>query len=265
MVSLMYSLTRLTVLALLTGCTADGLVLPESERRFAGPLPEERKVNLRQQLNTSALNTVLAFEPYHDLANRNTAEPGVRQQHNILFSPLGLASAVALLSRVSGSESRSQALEALGLAASSAEHNVETTISTLTNLLRNLTLQGGGVGVGVQRADPEAGAGTEAGAKAGVEIGGVDTGNRADAEKGAEGRTGTEDMAHAGGQIRVWTGLHVDGKRLRDFDSFLSGTQHREPSAFNLSLETLKKDLHASDRLELNNYVYFKGSLLLKG
>lgn len=265
MVSLMYSLTRLTVLALLTGCTADGLLLTESETSFTGSKPEEPEVNLRQELNTSALNTVLAFEPYHDLAKRNTTEHGVRQQDNILFSPLGLASAVALLSRVSGSESQRQALEALGLAASSAEHNVETTISTLTSLLRNLTLQGGGVEAGVQRADPKAGAGTEAEDTAGEEIGGVDTGNRADVEKGAEGWTGNEDTVDAGGQLRVWTGLHADGKRLRDFDSFLSGNQHKEPSAFNLSLETLKKDLQVSDRLELNNYVYFKGSLLFNG
>lgn len=269
MISIMYSFTCLTVLALLTGCTADGSVLPKTEKRFTGWLRKEQEVNLRQQLNTSALNTALAYEPYHDLATRTTAEPGVQQQQqrNILFSPLGLASALALLSRVSGSESRSQALEALGLAANSTEQSVEATISALTNLLHNLTLQEGGVEGGVQRAESEAGAGTEAriGATAGVEIRGVDGGNTTDVDDGAEGRTGTEDGFHAGGQLRVWSGLHVHGKRSLDYESFLSGTQHPGTSAFNISFETLMKDLQASDKLELNNYVYFKGSLLLNG
>lgn len=186
MISIMYSFTCLTVLALLTGSTADGSVLPKTEKRFTGPLRKEQEVIRRQQLNTSALNTALAFEPYHDLATRTTAEPGVQQpqQRNILFSPLGLASALALLSRVSGSESRSQALEALGLAANSTEQSVEATISALTHLLHNLTLQEGGVGGGVQRAESEAGVRTEAriGATAGVENGGVDAGNRTDVE-----------------------------------------------------------------------------------
>lgn len=269
MISIMYSFTCLTVLALLTGSTADGSVLPKTEKRFTGPLRKEHEVIRRQQLNTSALNTALAFEPYHDLATRTTAEPGVQhpQQRNILFSPLGLASALALLSRVSGSESRSQALEALGLAANSTEQSVEATISALTHLLHNLTLQEGGVGGGVQRAESEAGVRTEAriGATAGVEIGGVDAGNRTDVDDGAEGRTGTEDGVHAGGQLRVWSGLHVDGKRSLDYESFLSGTQHPGTSAFNISFETLMKDLQASDKLELNNYAYFKGSLLLNG
>lgn len=269
MISIMYSFTCLTVLALLTGSTADGSVLPKTEKRFTGPLREEQEVIRRQQLNTSALNTALAFEPYHDLATRTTAEPGVQQpqQRNILFSPLGLASALALLSRVSGSESRSQALEALGLAANSTEQSVEATISALTHLLHNLTLQEGGVGGGVQRAESEAGVRTEAriGATAGVENGGVDAGNRTDVDDGAEGRTGTDEGVHAGGQLRVWSGLHVDGKRSLDYESFLSGTQHPGTSAFNISFETLMKDLQASDKLELNNYAYFKGSLLLNG
>lgn len=87
-----------------------GTVLPKPEKHFSGPLQKEQEVNQQQKLNTSALNTALAFEPHHDLATRTTAEPGVQQQqqHNILFSPLGLASAV--LSGVSGSGSRSQAL-----------------------------------------------------------------------------------------------------------------------------------------------------------
>ncbi|XP_070844156.1 alpha-1-antiproteinase-like [Chaetodon trifascialis] len=261
MIFFMYSFTCLTVLALLRGCTADGSVLPKPEKRFSGPLHEELEVN--QQLNTSALNTALAFEPYHDLATRTTAEPGVQQQQqrNILFSPLGLASALALLSQASRSESRSQALEALGLAANSTEQSVEATISALTNLQHSLTLQEGGVGGGAQSAESKAGAGTGAGigATAGVEIGGADAGNRADVDDGAEGRTGTEDGVHAGGHLKVWSGLHIDGRPSLDYDSFLSRPQHTGPSAFNISFETLMKDLQASDKLELNNYVYFKG------
>lgn len=256
MMSMIYSFTCLTALALLTGCTADGSLLPETERRFTGR--KEQEVNQKQQLNTSALNTALAFGPYRDLATRTTAEPGVQQQQqrNILFSPVGLASALALLSQATGSESRSQALGALGLAVNSTELSVEATISALTNLLRSLTLQEEGAGGGVQRAESDAGAGTEA------RIGPT---ARLDVGDGAEDRTGTEDGVGAGGHLRVWSGLHVDGKHSLDYDSFLSGTQHAGPSALNISFETLTKDLQDSDKLELNNYVYFKGSLLLNG
>lgn len=53
----------------------------------------------------------------------------------------------------------------------------------------------------------------------------------------------------------MWSGLHVEGKPSADFQSFLlSG--HR---GFNTSYETLMKDLQDSDKLILNNYVYFKG------
>lgn len=271
--STVYTFTGLAVLASLTGCAADGSALPEAEKRFAGPPRKEREVNWQQQINTSALNTALAFVPYHDLATRTTDPPGVqqqqqqqwrqRQQHNILFSPLGLASALALLSQVSGSESQSQALGALGLAANSTEQSVEATISALADLLHNLTLQEGGVGSEVQRAESEAGAGTRVGigATEGAKTGGADVENAADVEDGAEGRGGNEDGVHAGGQLRVWSGLHAGGERSLDYESFLSGNL----SAFNVNLETLVKDSPASDKLELNNYVYFKGSLWLNG
>nr|XP_046229923.1 alpha-1-antiproteinase F-like [Scatophagus argus] len=246
------------LLALLTGYTADRSVLPKPEKRF-----KRQEVSQQQRLNISALNTALAFEPYRDLATRTITEPGIQlqQQHNILFSPLGLASALALLSRASGSESRSQALEALGLAANSTEQSVEATISALTNLYDNLNLQEGGGGVGVQRAQSEAGTETKAGneAAAGVETGGANAGNRADVDDGAEDRSGTEDGVHAGDQLRVWSSLHIDGKPLLDYDSFLSRTRHTGPFAFNISSETLMKDLQSSEKLELTNYVYFKG------
>lgn len=246
--SVIYSFTCLTALALLTGCTADGPVLPESEKRFTRR--KEQEVSQKQQLNASALNSALAFGPYRDLATRPTAEPGVQQQqqqqHNILFSPLGLASALALLSQVTGSESWSQVLGALGLAATSTQQSVEATISALADLIRSLAVQEEGVGGGVQRAESEAGAGTEAriGPTARVDVG-----------------DGAEDGVDAGGHIRVWSGLRVEGKHSLDYDSFLSGTQRPGPSALNTSFGTLLKDLQDSDKLELNNYVYFKGSL----
>lgn len=257
--SSIYSFTCLAVLAWLTGCTTDGTILTRNEKSFTQPLQEEQEANL--QLNTSALNTLLAFEPFHDLATRITVEPGFqKQQRNILFSPLGLASALALLSQVSRSESRNEALEALGLSANSTERSVEATISALTNLLHNLTLREGGGGGVVQGAKSEAGDGTEDGTGATVRegTGGADGGSRADVDDGAEGGTVTKDTAQAGGQLKVWSSLHVDGKHLTDYDSFLSG-----PSTFSINLETLGKDVENSDKLELNNYVYFKGSLLL--
>ncbi len=242
--SVMFSSTCLTVLVLLTGCTADGPVLPKPEKLHSGPVRREREVN-QQKLNASALNTALAFEPYRDLATRTTAEPGVQQQEqrNILFSPLGLASALALLSRASESDSRSQALEALGLAADSTEQIIDATISALTDLQHSLTLEEGGGGGGVQMAKTEAGA---------------------NVDNGTEVKTGTEDGIHAGSRLRVWSGLHIDGKSSLDYNGFLSRTQHVGFSAFNTSFETLMKDLKASDKLELNNYVYFKGSFLLR-
>lgn len=210
------------------------------------PLRREREPN--QQLNTSALNTALAFEPYRDLATRTTADPGAQQQqHNILFSPLGLASALALLCRVSGSESRSQALEALGLAVNSTQQSVEATISALTDLQHSLTLQEGGGGGGAPKAASDAGIGGA--------VAGEDAGDRAGADDGAGVGNGTEDGAHGGSRFKVWSSLSVDGKPSADFKSFvLSGRP-----AFNLSFEALMKDLQGSDKLILNNYVYFKG------
>ncbi|XP_068564768.1 alpha-1-antiproteinase 2-like isoform X2 [Cebidichthys violaceus] len=251
MVFVMYGFTCLTALAWLTGLTADVSVLPKPEKLLSRPLRREQEVN--QQLNTSALNTALAFEPYRDLATNTAAE---QQQHNILFSPLGLASALALLSRVSVSESRSQALEALGLAANATEQSVEATLSALADLQHSLTLHEGG---GVQRAESRAGTGAGIGATPGVEIEvEEDTGNQTDVDDGAEGRNKTEGEVHPGGQLRVWSSLHTDGKPSVDYNSFMFRPRHT--SAFNTSFDTLMKDLEASDKLELTNYVYFKGS-----
>ncbi|KAM3603039.1 uncharacterized protein V6R79_015625 [Siganus canaliculatus] len=257
--SVLCSVTYLTALALLLGCAADGTVLPKPEKDFPGPPQKEQEVYHQQQLNTSAINTALAFEPYHDLATRTGAEHGVhQQQRNILFSPLGLASALALLSRVSGSQSRSQALEALGLAANATEQSVEATVSALTDLHHRLTLQQGGGG-GVQSAGSEAGAETGVRTAGGVETRGAKAGHTADVNDGTKNGTGAEDGVHAGGQLRMWSGLHADGKPSLNYDSFLSRPHLTGPSASNISLETLRKDLQASDKLSLNNYVYFKG------
>ncbi|XP_023286059.1 alpha-1-antitrypsin-like protein CM55-MS [Seriola lalandi dorsalis] len=249
MMSVVYSFTVLALLALLTGFIADGSVAPKPEKLFLRKdqeVKQQQQQQQQQQLNTSALNTALAFDLYRDLATRTTAEPDVQQQqqHNILFSPWGLASALGLLSQVSGSESRSQALKTLGLAANSTEQSVEATISSLTDLQRSLTLQEGRSGGGI-------------GATAGVELERANAGNRTEGDDGAVGGTGSEDGVCAGGQLRVWSSLHVDGKPSIDYDSFLS--RHPGASAFNVSFETLKKDLQASDKLILNNYVYFKG------
>ncbi|XP_022066034.2 alpha-1-antiproteinase 2-like [Acanthochromis polyacanthus] len=178
-------------------------------------------------LNTSALNAALAFEPYRDLATRTAADPGAQQQQqqNILFSPLGLASALALLCRVSGSESRSQALEALGLAANATQQSVEATVSALTDLQLGLQQEGGGA------------------SDAGIGGAGEDAGDRAG------------DGAEDGARLKVWSSLHVDGKPSTDFKSFLLSGHH----VFNMSYETLMKDFQGSNKLILNNYVYFKG------
>lgn len=241
--SLRCSFSCLTALTLQMLCVAHGTFGPRAEREFAGPLPQE----VHQHLNTSALNTLLAFEPYRDLASRASAEPEAQQQRNILFSPLGLASAVVLLSRVSRSESRSRALELLGLAANSTERSVEDAVSSLTDLLRNLTLPEGRGGGGLRGAGSEAGAGTTAGdGDGGSDAGGSDAGGRAEAG------------APAGSQLKVWSGLHAGGKQA-DYQSFLSEGW----SGFNRTFDTLQKDLESSDELELNNYAYFKGSSFL--
>ncbi|XP_053192915.1 alpha-1-antiproteinase-like isoform X1 [Scomber japonicus] len=268
MMSVVYSFTWVIALAVLTGLSADGSVLSKPEKLFSRAVRSEREIKQEQHLNISALNTALAFETYRDLATKTTTVPGVQQQHNILFSPVGLASALALLSQISGSESRSQALEALGLAANSTEQSVEATISALADLQQSLLLQEGGGGVGVQRAGSVAGAKTEAGIGA---TAGGGAGNKAGVDDGAKGRNGTGFSSEAkgrtgskggvrdGGQLRVWSSLHVDGKPSLDYDSFLSRPQQPELSAFNTSFEPLMKDLQGSDKLILNNYVYFKG------
>ncbi|XP_069559143.1 alpha-1-antiproteinase-like [Brachyistius frenatus] len=248
MMSVVFGCVCLTVLTLLTCSSACRSVAPKPVTVFSWPLRREREANQQQQqLNTSALNTALAFGPYHALATRTAAEPGVQQQQqrNILFSPLGLASALTLLCRVSGSDSRSQVLEALGMASNSTEQSVEATISALTDLQRSLTLQ---------EAESEGGARTDAGIGGATE--GVDAGHRADAGDGEGNKTGTEDGGHAGGQLKVWSSLHVDGKPSLDYENFLSTPG---PAAFNTSFETLIKNLQDSDKLTLNNYVYFKG------
>ncbi|XP_047430506.1 alpha-1-antiproteinase-like [Mugil cephalus] len=256
-----HSFTFVTLLALLTCSSAYRSAVPKPDKLFSRPVRSEREAT-RQQLNISALNTALAFEPYRDLATRTTAEPGTQQQqqqHNILFSPLGLASALALLCQVSGSESRSQALEALGVAANSTEQSVEVTIAALADLLRSLTLLEGGGRGGVQKAPSAGGAGTDArigGATAGVGKGGENAGERSD---DAEGRKGTKNGVNAG-HLRVWSSLHADGKPSLDYESFLSRPQLTEPPVFNISSETLK-ELQTSGKLIVNNYVYFKGLL----
>lgn len=238
--SLRCSFTCLTALTLQMLCVAHGTFGPRAEKEFTGPLPQEA----HQHLNTSALNTLLAFEPYQDLASRVSTEPEARQQRNILFSPLGLASAVVLLSRVSRSDSRSQALELLG---HSTERSVEDAVSSLSDLLHNLTLPEGRGGGGVRGAGSEAGAGTTAGDG----DGGSDAGGRADA---------AEAGTRAGSPLKVWSGLHAGGNHS-DYQSFLSEGW----SGFNHTFDTLQKDLESSDELELNNYAYFKGSSFLNG
>lgn len=274
MMSVVCSFTCVIGLAVLTGLSADGSVLSKSEKLFSRALRGGREVKKEQHLKISALNTALAFETYRDLATGTTTVPGVQQQHNILFSPMGLASALTLLSQISGSESRSQALQALGLAANSTEQSVEATVSALADLQQSLMLQEGGGGVGVQRAGSAAGAKTEAGI--GDTAGGGDENNAGvnDGTKGrngtgfsskAEGNTGSKSGVHVGGQFRVWNSLHVDGKPSLDYDSFLSRPQHTGLPTFNNSFDPLMKDLQSSDKLILNNYVYYKGSFLLHG
>lgn len=228
--SLRRSFSCLTALTLQMLCAAHGTFGPRAEKDVARPPPEEAS----QHLNTSALNTLLAFEPYQELASRASAEPEAQQQPNILFSPLGLASAAALLSRASGPESRSRALPLLGLAADSTEQSVEHAVSALAALLHNLTLP------------EEEGGGGGGGTTGGAGDGGSDDGSSADAAEAA---------THAGGQLKVWSGLQADGKQS-DYQSFLSGN-HRQGSSD--SSEASPKDLESSDELELRNYAYFKG------
>lgn len=220
------SFSCLAALTLHVLCATHGTFELRAEKDFAWLLPEEAD----QHLNTSALNTLLAFDPYRDLASRVSAEPGAQQRGNILFSPLGLASAVALLSRASGSESGSRALELLGLAANATDLSVEDAVSSLTDLLHNLSLPEGRRGGGVQGAGSEAGAGPDGGSD-----------------------------ADAGGQLKVWSGLHAGGKQS-DYQSFLSGNPEEGSSGANGGFDALPKDWGSSDELQLGNYAYFKGS-----
>lgn len=260
MMSVVYSSACLTALALLTCSSAYRPAVAKPENLFSRLVRKERETSQQNQLNTSALNTALVFEPYRDLTTRSNAEPNVQQQQqsNVLFSPLGLASALALLCRVSGPESRGRALQALGMAANSTQQSVEAAVSALTDLQHS---HEGGGGGGVQEGESLARTLTDAGiggASAGVGSRGVpDPGNR------AAGRTEAEDGAHVGAQLKVWSSLHVDGKPSLDYESFLSRAQHAGPPAFNISSETLTKDLKGSDKLILKNFVYFKGSSLL--
>ncbi|KAM4713101.1 alpha-1-antiproteinase F-like [Anableps anableps] len=225
------------VLGLLNGSSGHRSALPNPEKFLRRPIRRDVKAVLQNQLNTSALNTALAFGPYQDLTTRVAVE-----QQNILFSPLGLASALALLCRISGPESRGQVLQALGVAANVSHNTVEAAIAALQH---NLTLgEGQGEG-GVQKGQSEAAAGAVAT-------------NNSDVNDGTGGRRGNEDGSHARGQLRVWTDLHVDGKPSLDFESFLSRLQHPGQAATN-SFETLMEDLQDSDKLIVNSFVYFKG------
>lgn len=204
--SIRCSLSCLTALALLVPCAAHGTFEVRAQSDFAGPPPEAAD----RRLNASALNALLAFGPYRDLA-------GARRRGNILFSPLGLASAAALLTRASGSEGRSRALELLGLAANATERSAEDAVSSLRDLLHDLSLPEGRAGGGAQGAGSEAGPGPDGG-------------------------------SDAGGQLKVWSGLHAGGNQS-DFQSFLSGNP-----------EEGSKDWGSSDEVQLDNYAYFKGS-----
>lgn len=225
------------------------------EKLPSRPVKRDVKAILQNQLNTSALNTALAFEPYQDLTTSFPLE-----QPNILFSPLGLASALALLCRISGSESRKQTLQALGVAANASHNTVEATITALEDLQHNLTLgEGEGEG-GVQNGQSEAAEGVEA--VIGSATGEADAANSSEVNDGVWGRRGTEDGSHARGQLGVWSNLHVDGKPSLDFEGFLSRLQNPGQPAINISFEKQLKDLQGSDKLILSSFVYFKGSYL---
>lgn len=136
----------ITVLVLLT-CP--------SAYRSAVPRPEtlerrEREADQLQQLGASALNTASAFEPYRDPASRTATEPDVQQQHqhNILFSPSCLGSALAQLCPVSGSDSQSRPWRPRGWW---PEHSLQATISALTDLQCSLLFRREGAEVGFRR------------------------------------------------------------------------------------------------------------------
>ncbi|XP_038164465.1 serine protease inhibitor A3K-like [Cyprinodon tularosa] len=235
------SLACIAVLGLLSGSSGLTSALQNPEKLFTRPVRRDVKAIPQNQLNISALNTALAFEPYQDL----TARSAVGQQDNILFSPLGLASALALLCRASDPESRRRALQVLGVEDRTSQKSFEATLSALADLQHNLTIrEGGGEGV-YQKMQSEA----VVEAPMGSNGSGAEAGNDSDVNDGAEGRS----------QLLVRSNLHVDGKPSVDFEGFLSQLQHPEQPELNTSFETLMTDLRDSDKLNLNSFVYFKG------
>lgn len=266
MVPFMVSFRCPVALVLLVGCTAYSLASTTTTGPVSVQPRREQDDYWQRQSNTSVLNTGLAFELYKDLATRISGQH--QNHHNILLSPIGLVSILVLLSQVSGPESQNQVLGALGLAANATEESVAVTISTLADLLHNLTAQQGGVGWEVQRAALDgAGRGVRTGATQGVSAGKPEGQNAAEAEGGAEGTGRSEDRVHAGARLRVWSGLRVNGTSSPDYESSLyeKVSPNSGGSVFNVNLETLLKDMRASDKPELISYVYLKGSFFWFG
>lgn len=257
MVPFMVSFRCLAALVLLVGCTAYSLASTKTTMPVSVQPRRERDDSWQRQSNTSVLNTALAFELYKDLVTRTAGQ----QQHNILLSPIGLVSILVLLYQVSGPESQTQVLGALGLAANSTEESVAVSISTLADLLHNLTVQEGGVGWEVQRGELD-GAG-----RGGLTEATAEGQNPADAEDGAEGTGWSEERVQARARLRVWSGLRVNGTSSPDYESSLyeNVSPNSGDTVFNVSLEMLLKDLQASDKPELINYVYLKGSFFWFG
>lgn len=73
----------------------------------------------------------------------------------------------------------------------------------------------------------------------------------------------TDDGAkkRTGGQLRLWSSLHVDGRATLHHKNLFSRSHESESSVCTVSSETWRKDLQPSDKLILNNHVYFNGSL----
>lgn len=64
-----------------------------------------------------------------------------------------------------------------------------------------------------------------------------------------------------GGQLRLRSSLHVDGRATLHHKNLFSRSHESESSVCTVSSETWRKDLQPSDKLILNNHVYFNGSL----
>lgn len=75
----------------------------------------------------------------------------------------------------------------------------------------------------------------------------------AQADDGAKKRTG--------GQLRLRSSLHIDGRATLHHKNLFSRSHESESSVCTVSSETWRKDLQPSDKLILNNHVYFNGSL----